>query len=338
MLWIDTKYVSLLSYKLRNFKQKSQNYYNFSCPICGDSKKDPRKARGYVLLHKNLLMYKCHNCGLSCNFGNLLKRVDSNLYSEYVLERYKENPSKYVDHAKLPVVETPLPVVELMDDIMDKAQRLDSLPITHPALSYIVKRKIPKSQWKLLYFVPKFKKFTNGIKKQFSNLEGDHPRLIIPFFNEHGKVFAYQARAFGDEIPKYYTIKLDENEEKIYGLDRIDYSKRILVVEGPIDSLFLPNCIAVSGASFDTPSIRALATNATIVMDNEPRNKEIVKQFGNYIKDGFTVCIWPDSTQEKDVNDMVKAGIPVETIVETINSNTYSGLSAQLRFNEWRKC
>ena len=338
MLWIDLKYVSLLSYKLRNFKQKSQNYWNFSCPICGDSKKDPRKARGYVLLHKNILMYKCHNCGLSCNFGNLIKRLDGNLYSEYVLERYKENPSVYVDHTKLPLDILPTPIIEPIDDVMDGAQRIDTLPITHPALSYIVKRKIPREQWNLLYFAPKFKKFTNGIKKQFSNLKDDHPRLIIPFFTKDGKCFAFQARAFGDEIPKYYTIKLDENEEKIYGLDRVDFSKRILVVEGPIDSLFIPNCIAVSGASFDTPTIRTLLTNATIIMDNEPRNKEIVKQFEGYINSGFTVCIWPDSEEDKDINDMIKSGKSSESILETINNNTYTGIPAKLRFNNWRKC
>lgn len=338
MLYIDIKYVSLLSYKLRNFKQKSQNYWNFSCPICGDSKKDPRKARGYVLLHKNILMYKCHNCGLSCNFGNLIKRLDGNLYSEYVLERYKENPSVYVDHAKLPLDILPTPIIEPIDDVMDGAQRIDTLPITHPALSYIVKRKIPREQWNLLYFAPKFKKFTNGIKKQFSNLKDDHPRLIIPFFTKDGKCFAFQARAFGDEIPKYYTIKLDENEEKIYGLDRVDFSKRILVVEGPIDSLFIPNCIAVSGASFDTPTIRTLLTNATIIMDNEPRNKEIVKQFEGYINSGFTVCIWPDSEEDKDINDMIKSGKSSESILETINNNTYTGIPAKLRFNNWRKC
>ena len=279
-------------------------------------------------------MYKCHNCGFSSGFGNLLKRVDSNLYAEYAVELYKESAPVHSEPKKV----LPTPKIELADDVLDGAQRMDTLPITHPALAYIIKRKIPKDKWSLFYFVPKFKKFTNGIKKQFSNLEGDHPRLIIPYFTNAGKCFAYQARAFGDETPKYYTIKLDEEEEKIYGLDRVDYSKRILVVEGPIDSVFLPNGIAVSGASFDTPSIRALAANATIVMDNEPRNKDIVKQFEGYIKSGFTVCIWPDSMEEKDINDMIKAGKSPEMIAEIITGNTYSGLSAQLRFNEWRKC
>ena len=168
-------------------------------------------------------------------------------------------------------------------------------------------------------------------------IEGEHPRMIIPFFKPNGKCFAFQGRAYGDEMPKYYTIKVDETEEKIYGLDRVDYGRRIYVVEGPIDSLFLPNAIAVSGASFDTPTIRQLLTNATIVMDNEPRNRDIVKQLAKYIELGYNVCMFPDYVEGKDINDMIKSGKTVKEIVDLINTNTFSGIEAQLKFADWRK-
>jgi hypothetical protein len=130
---------------------------------------------------------------------------------------------------------------------------------------------------------------------------------------------------------------VDETQEKIYGLDRIDFSKRILVVEGPIDSLFLPNAVAVSGASFDTPTIRSLLTNATIVMDNEPRNKDIVKQLEKYIESGFSVCMFPNSIEQKDINEMIlHGGMTADEITEVINTNTHTGMEAKLRFSEWR--
>jgi DNA primase len=182
--------------------------------------------------------------------------------------------------------------------------------------------------------------FTDDLKKiytKYTNEDDDHPRMIIPFFKPSGKCFAYQGRAYGNEEPKYYTIKIDETEEKIYGLDRVDFSKRIYVVEGPIDSLFLPNAIAVSGASFDTPTIRQLLTNATIIMDNEPRNKEIVKQLAKYIDLGYNVCMFPDTMQEKDINDMVVSGKSVDEILNIINTNTTSGMEAKLKFADWRK-
>lgn len=339
MLYIDTKYVSLLSYKLRNFKQKSTNYWNFSCPICGDSKKDPRKARGYVLLHKNRLIYKCHNCGLSCSFGNLLKRIDSGLYSDYVLERYKNNTSIYNSDATPTFDEIFEDKVELVDGILDTLKRVDTLPPTHPALSYLLKRKIPKDRWHLFYFAPKFQTWCNSVKPgQFKNLNHDIPRLVIPFFNKHGKCFMFQGRAFGKEEPKYISIKLDETEDKIFGLERVDYSKRVYVVEGPIDSLFIPNCIAVGGSTLDVTLTKSIKSNVTLIVDNEPRNKEIMKQLNKYIENGYPVCIWPDTEVEKDINEMVLSGKSPESVLETINNNTYQGLSAKLRYNEWRKC
>ncbi len=340
MLYIDAKYASILGTQLRNFRTVKPYLWNFSCPVCGDSTTKKTKARGYLFQLKTELVYKCHNCGLSCNFGNLLKRVNSSLYDEYVLERYKENASKYTDHKDVGkfVPETKTVAVEWEDEILSSLKRLDKLDREHPAVKYLIKRQIPEKFWSKLYFAPKFKAFVNSVEPKFQEpIVDEHPRMIIPYFNKHGKCFAFQGRAYGDEQPKYYTIKVGENVEKIYGLDRVDYAKRIYVVEGPIDSLFLPNAIAVSGASFDTPTIRQLLTNATIVMDNEPRNKDIVKQMSKYIDSGFSVVMYPDNVQEKDINDMILAGRKPEEVLDLINTNTFSGMEAKLKFADWRK-
>lgn len=339
MIYNDLKFVNLVSHRLRNFKQKDTHYWNCSCPLCGDSKKDLRKARGYILESKNKLLYKCFNCGVSMSFGSLLKRIDSNLYNEYALENYKDSTSIKTPHAPAPLFKKEPEQEILVDAALDAVQRCDKLPITHQAVKYLISRKIPKDKWNLFYHTDTFKKYTNKLLPgKFEPVKFEHARLIIPFFTNAGKMFAYQARAYGDEEPKYFTIKLDENEEKIYGQDRVDYSKTIYVVEGPIDSLFLDNALAVSGSSFDTPTIKSLASNAVLVMDNEPRNKQIVKQFGEYIDSGYTVCIWPDNIQQKDINEMLLAGMTKAQIMETINTNTYQGLSAKLQFNQWRKC
>jgi transcription elongation factor Elf1 len=339
MLYIDAKYVSLISYKLRNFKKKNDYYWNFSCPICGDSKKNPLKARGYIFKTDNRLVYKCHNCGVSTNVGNLIKQLDPIVYNEYVLERYKENTSSHNDHIKLQettVFVNPEPI--LYDSILDKLQRVDNLSTNHPAKQYIINRKIPEDKWNLFYFAPKFKTWSNSIKYQFTNLENDTPRLVIPFFNDHGKCFMYQGRAFGKEQPKYISIKLDEKEEKVFGMDRLDYSKRVYVVEGPIDSIFVPNSIAIGGAGFDIPFTEAIKTNATLIMDNEPRSNEICKYIEKLIENNYSVCLWPDTIQEKDINEMILAGKSINQIMETINTNTFQGMEAKLKFTEWRKC
>lgn len=338
MLYVDVKYAKLVSYKLRNFKEIDRNHFNFSCPICGDSKKNPLKARGHLRTHNNKLFYKCFNCGLSTNFNSFLKQVDSNIYDEYVMENYKESAAIRPVPKEVKTKVEFKPNVELTDSALDSIQRCDTLPITHQAVKYLISRKIPKDKWKLFWHADKFKKFTNKLVKKFDPIKNEHARLIIPYFTPAGKMFMFQARAYGEEEPKYFSIKLDESEDKIYGLDTVDYSKRIYVVEGPIDSLFLDNSLAVSGSSFDVPTIRGIACNTTIVMDNEPRNKEIMKQLEGYIESGYSVCIWPDAMEEKDINEMILSGYTKKEIMSIINTNTYSGLAAKLRFNDWRKC
>jgi hypothetical protein len=339
MLYIDAKYAAFLGSRLRNFKQQKDYLWNYSCPVCGDSTTNKLKARGYIYRAKADLFCKCHNCGYSSNLGNLIKRVDASLYDEYVLERYKAGATRYNAHKDVaPIIPQPKKVELLEDDILEPLKRLDTLDVSHPAVKYVLNRKIPRSVWHLLYFAPKFKAFTNSVSPKFEEpIVGEHPRMIIPYFTPAGKCFAFQARAYGDEQPKYYTIKVDETEEKIYGLDRVDYSKRIYVVEGPIDSLFIPNAVAVSGSSFDTPTIRSLLANATIVMDNEPRNKDIVKQLDKYIEMGYSVVMYPDYIEEKDINDMVKAGRAPAEILDLINTNTFTGMEAKLKFANWRK-
>jgi DNA primase len=164
---------------------------------------------------------------------------------------------------------------------------------------------------------------------------------VIPFRDENGKIFAYQGRAFGKEQPKYITIILDHNKDKVFGLDTVTKDKPVLVVEGPLDSLFLDNCIAVAGASFRSPlSIEGrLMQNGelTIIYDNEPRNKEICKQIERSINQGQRVVLWPESMKHKDINDMIVAGYTKEQIQDIIRNSTFSGAAAQLRFAEWRK-
>ena len=347
MLFIDAKYAEILGSRLRNFAKKKDYLWNYSCPVCGDSSKNKLKARGYIYRKKNDLFCKCHNCGHGTTLGNLIKYVDPNLYDQYTLERYKEGATGRKAHKEIKEVDNDFFTnttsiedidVKVVDSVLDPLTKMSDLPESHPAVQYLLSRIIPKDKWDLLYFAPKFKAFTNTVTPKFQEpIKDDHPRLIIPYFDSHGRVFAYQARAFGKEQPKYYTIKIDEEQDKVYGLDRVDYGKTIYVVEGPIDSLFLPNAVAVSGASFDMPAVRRMMSRAIVVMDNEPRNKEIVKLLEKNIELGYNVCMFPDTIPYKDINEMVSGGMSPEEIIEIINTNTFSGMEAKLKFSTWKK-
>jgi len=344
MIYIDVKYADILGPRLRNFKRKSDFLWNFSCPVCGDSSKNLSKARGYIyqLPTKTGLGVKCHKCGYSTDIGKFIKYLDPNLYTEYTLENYKESGAPRSRHADTNLaVPSIIKSPELTDDILSSIKRIDQLPIYHPAVKYVQSRKISSKHWNLLYFAPRFMKFVNSVipgKFREELLKEEHPRLVIPYFNTFGKCVAFQGRSFGDEKPKYITIKVNEDDERIYGLDRVMYSSRIYCTEGPLDSLFIPNCIAVSGSSFNTPIINSLKTNLTLIYDNEPRSPELNKLIAKMIDSDFSVCMWPDTFKYKDINEAVIGGMDTSEILQIINENTFQGAGARLRYATWRRC
>ena len=125
---------------------------------------------------------------------------------------------------------------------------------------------------------------------------------------------------------------LNEEAPKIYGLDRIDKNKSVYIVEGPFDSLFLVNSVAMVGSDLDCRTFNW--SNYIWVYDNEPRNREIINRITKTIDRGDKVVIWPKNIQQKDINDMFLAGHDVQTVVE---SNTYSSIEATIKLNDWKR-
>lgn len=337
MLYIDIKYANFISSnsQIRNFKKIDENLWRFSCFYCGDSKTNKLKARGFIVRNNGKLFYKCHNCGISKSFSFMLKDLDPNLYKEYRLEKYKSNQiDSSVNTIPTLQIKREVKTVEKISD----AICVNDLPQEHPVVKYVESRRIPKEHYKHIFLVGKFKEFANKLKPFcIKNTNSDHPRLVIPFYDKSGKIFAFQGRAFGSEKPKYLTIKLDESAEKLFGLDRVDLTKPILVTEGPIDSLFLPNALAVAGGAINSKTLLENKENVTVIMDNEPRNPQITRQVEKCIELGYNVCLFPESIEQKDINDMIKSGITQDQILKIINDNTFSGLKAKLRFAQWRK-
>ena len=328
----DLDYIHSCSHKLRNFKKKKDYLYNFSCPVCGDSKKKRTKARGYLYRVKDMMLYRCHNCGISTTFGKLLEKVDAELYKQYILARYKNGETSRTmfdepDYQSVVIKETTL---------LDTVKTVSRLSLEHPVRKYLQQRKIPEEYWDELRLVNKFYTFVNRlIPNKFPRVEDDHPRLIIPFYDKTGKLIGFQGRAFGKETPKYITIMLDETAPKLYGLDKVNLTEKVYVVEGPIDSMFIDNSIAMAGAD-----ATKLPSNGdyVFVYDNEPRNPEIVKRMQKHVDNGDAIVIWSDNIGEKDINDMIVAGKSKSDIQEIISKSTHKNLSAKMRFTEWKKC
>ena len=330
MSYLDSKYIGLISPRLEKFKKVREGLYNFRCPYCGDSSRNKNKTRGYIYRSKNDYNFKCHNCGVSRSFTYFLKDRDRPLYDQYVMERFSEGLTGKGSVTPEPEFKFESP--KFRDkDICDELEKISDLNTTHPARRYLVERGIPEDHLKRLYYCPNFKEWTNKHKKTFKDTQHDDARIIIPLRGTDGKLFGYQGRSLDPKTQLRYITVMLQDQQKIYGLDQVDETKQVFVVEGPFDSHFLGNAVAMCGSDVD---LRSLDYQFVFVFDNEPRNKQIVDRIHNTIDKGYKVVIFPKEVKQKDLNDMVLAGINVQDVVEC---NIYSGLTAKLKFNDWKK-
>ena len=319
---VDSKYIGMISSRLQKFKRVKDNLYNFRCPICGDSQKNKNKTRGYIYQVKNNTNFKCHNCGASMSFNNLLKEIDVSLHKQYTLEKFKEGHT-----GRNFVVEAPK--FEFVKPVFKKSIDLPKASTNSFANEYLVNRKIDPDKF---YYADKFMEWTNTQKITFDTIKKDESRIVIPMYDENKNLIGFQGRALGKSFTKYITVMLDEEAPKVYGIEKIDKTISVYITEGPFDSTFICNSIAMCGADVDISNwgIR----NPVWIYDNEPRNREIVNRIGRTIDNGNSIVIWPTNIIQKDINDMVLSGHDVMSVVEL---NTYSGLEAKIKFNNWKK-
>ena len=319
---VDSKYIGLVSSRLPKFKKIKANLYNFRCPICGDSKKHRNKARGYFYGIKSNVNFRCHNCGSSMSFNNFLRQIDPTLQKQYAMEKFKEGHAGgrnfVVEEPKL-VFEPPKfkPKVDLPKASENPQAKL-----------YLENRKLDSTKF---YYTDKFKAWSNSHKHTFDDLTYDEPRIIIPLIYQN-TLIGFQGRSLGPNKVKYITVMLNEEAPKVYGMDQIEKGRSVYVVEGPFDSTFINNSIALCGSDGDLEHFEAY--DFIYAYDNEPRNKEIVGRIERCIERNQRVVIWPNNIKEKDINEMVLAGHDVQSVIE---SNVYNGLKAKLQFNTWKR-
>lgn len=326
-LYLDKKYINIVSTSLEKFKWKKVNLANCRCPFCGDSETNKNKARGYFFSVKDNYFYKCHNCGISYNVYKFLEVVSPESFKQYCLETFTEKNVKHIEE------DAP---VKPKRNIVSKSEfeSIESLSQDHKAIKFLESRKIPRDKWNCFGFTKSFAKFAKSINQNYNLI--DDERVIIPIRDEHNQIIGAQGRAFGNNKPKYITLKKEEDDKLVYGLNTVKKSSPIFVVEGPIDSLFLPNAIACLGIG-NFIEIRKLFPHEdlTFIVDNEPRNRSVALTMKTLIDNNEKVFIFPSQIKEKDINDMVLQDM---NVCDIISNNVYSGVGAMLAFNAWRKC
>lgn len=333
-MYIEQKYLLLASSRLQQFKRKGDYLWNFRCPYCGDSQTNLTKARGYVFRKDSNLIYKCHNCGTGANLNNFLKHLDSQLHDDYIKEKFLDN-GKNKEEEVYEKFTTQAPYLKGSSPLKSKlVKKISSLGLNHYARQYVLQREIPSDKHYLLYHTDSFSKWSNEWCPKKLDVNNDTARLLIPLHNSENKFIACQGRSYKkDDKLKYQTSKVHEDTQLIFGQDRLKSNQPKFAVEGPIDSLFVDNCVAVLGFN----KFKLLTKDYTIIPDNDRRNSQVLKSMSNLLEMGYSMVLWPDGIEQKDINEMIMSGRTKEEIKEIINNNTYQGNMALLKFTNWRK-
>ena len=338
-LRIDTKYAGFIASRVGRFKVKTLSPYlaNLRCPMCGDSQKNKMKMRGYLYTKGVQLNYKCHNCQYGSTFGNLLKAIDSSLWNSWRVESFKERGYAPPVSKSKPNKPFTMSKQSSLDALFPK---LSSLCCPHAALTYAQSRKIPESVYSRLYYCEDSKKLGSisekikSLSKTFDNC----PRIIIPAYSKSGSLIGVTCRDITDTSNlRYLALRINESYPMIFNLDIVNTKERIYCVEGALDSFFIPNCVAVGSSNLSMISKMIDRKNATLIFDNEPRNREILKIMEKASRHNFSVCVWDKKIKENDINDMIQGGMSEVALLEDINKNTFSGLELQLKINEWKR-
>ena len=331
MDYVEDKYIRFLNTRLDKFKHVKSGLYNFRCPYCGDSQKHRNKARGYFFLKKSEYIFKCHNCGMGRSLGNFLKDHAPDLHDQFILEKYRSGATGKGRHTPNPKYKSAKP--NFVNKIAD-LQSIANLNRKHAAREYLEKRQIPQEKLSSLYYTERFKTWINSKKPgTFKSLQNDRGRIIIPLIDRDGNWFGVQGRSLlPNSTMRYITIIFDEDKQKVFGLNNVKEDKPIYIVEGPIDSLFLDNSVAMVGSDVDP---RTYSWSDYIwVYDNEPRNRQIVDRISTSIDRGDKVVIWPQGMTQKDINDMILSGKDPQKIIK---DNTYQGIQAKIKLIEWKR-
>ena len=344
MSFLDVKFINMISSRLTRFSWKKYNQLaTCRCPICGDSKRNKSKTRFYFYEKKGGFFVKCHNCDFGTTLSKFLEQFDRGIHEQYTLEKYRSGttgrnesePEYKFAEPKFGKCRASTEDVE-REPLCVGLSSLSELQEDHPAVVFLLDRQIPRDKHHLLYFAPNFGVWAKTIDPDMQL--GNEPRLIIPIIHE-GRLIGANCRSFDPKSSsRYITLRKEKNEDRMwFGLDRVDSTRPVVVVEGPLDSLFLPNAVAIIGLGKCVTLPKELGSDPIFALDNEPRNKELVKTMQELVDNKRTLCIWPDTIKEKDINEMVLAGTQSCDILNTILQNSCSGSTATLRLSKWRR-
>lgn len=315
---------------------------------CGDSKKKKKSAHCYAFPADDGMRVYCHRCGYSSWFSVFLRSIDEDLYGEYLLEEFGGERSTLDEEvsraAEVASLASPAFKPKLHIDLPSVAD----LPPEHFARTTCSTRMIPRDRWSSIYHADDFFRWASSFTDKYDKYTFTDTRLVLPISSPGGRLIGFQGRAYSNDArAKYLTVRLEEESPFLFGLERVDTDSKIVAVEGPIDSMFLPNAVASAGGVITRELSRTGLDKSrfTVAYDNEPRKRETIDKMRRAVTAGYPVFVWPESVRSKDFNDwhvdLVESGVSVEdasvAMASAVERRTFADLRAELEIQSWSK-
>jgi hypothetical protein len=349
---VDYKYMMLASPRLELFKDVGNGIYNFRCPFCGDSKKNKNKARGYFFPLENTVVFKCHNCGKSVGLSGFLQEIDQGLFTQYKLEKFGK-PSKKREISCELSTQRHKEFAAKTKDLLKECYKLSNVPDDLlPVLEYAKSRQIPPILFDYLYAARSLNDISRHIERYKDKKFPDSATLVIPFFKRDGNCGFIQCRSIESDIPnrlRFVTFEIDKSAPKLWGEFRVNWSRPIYVLEGPIDAMFIINGVAIAGAAHSgtltyikEQQIEARGSlflrDICLCYDNDYlSNPDVMNQLTRRIDEGFSVVLYDKKFKFKDINDAIKGGWGIQDINTYVRERTFNGLAAKLELSRLRR-
>ena len=335
--WMQEQYIVEAGKSIEGFRKVRDGLYNCRCPICGDSAVDETKRRGYFIQHPDSgWSYYCHNCGAAQGVKWFLKTIDEELYRRYCLEAFRSGRDLSF--------ETKRPEIKAMsvDEQRILGSRLlvrcSNLPKEHDALKYLEGRRVTTEMASRIFWTDDFPNLVKGAcGSKYDGSALPQKGVVFPVRNFDLKLVGWQIRDIHsqDKRRRFATCTVqDASGDLCFVPRKLDSSKPVFVVEGCIDALFLNNSVARLQAAlwkFQPEQYSCIYFN-----DQEPRNKEVVKEISRCVRKGLKTVLLPSDYREMDVNDIaVQFGMGIDDIERLFLENAWNGLTAQIKFSKW---
>lgn len=290
-------------------------FYNFVCPNpeCGDVNQ-PNKKKAYI--YTDTWLYVCYKCTPKIPYAKWLREHDEAAYRRLLFNAFGPEKRRRSPDAPLPVAPRPTEAAlpfkegEIIPILSDHPLAIAGLNLCRERLI----REEVYSDWFVCLQGDQFlDRDANGnyVLDEHGRPKGNEyrNRIIIPFYHFGGKWGQFDARAIDKKNPMRYR-NFEGVKRSAYNIDFINYDEPIYILEGSIDSTFVPNAIAIGGIPhFDSvfaenPRLMANKDKVVVIWDNDDEGQ---KARAKTCEMGFKWFTW-EGLKSKDINKAVMNG------------------------------